>query len=276
MSAASSPQFTGLPGTHSLPCPNRDCHLRFSSFDDLYEHYDGFHPLSIILPDKAKQYKCPFCSKRYTTERYMRGHTNKHKPKLPGSAESQDQEALFRESRIAMEREQRSQAPTTNENTPNHNSEHENQGSEAQASCIATSHQNITHQNTTYQIITPQDPDSLSSAQPNPTSTTANQQRATESTPDHRPMCQNQVNSTQANFTAQRKRRGSQLLAPRAEKTQKSRDSTPHHKVILDEMVSIKGGDLILPITQTIRKAHPSNHASAHYLLTAYGRPWGL
>ncbi len=220
MSVASSPQLAGLPDTHSLSCPDRDCQLEFSNFGDLYEHYDGFHPLFIKLPGKIKQYKCPFCSKTYKTERYMRGHTNTHISKLPGSAE--DQDALFLQSRIAMARKQRSQAPTTNENTPNHNSQHESQGSEAQASST---------------IITQQTPD--------PT------------------------NSTQPTFTAQRKRKGSPLLTPPAKK------ATPH-KVILDEMAVTEEGDLILPITQTVRKMYPGNHASSYYSSTAHGRPWAL
>ncbi len=154
ISAASSPQLAEPPGTHSLLCPDRDCQLEFSNFGDLYKHYDGFHPLSIKLPGKIKQYKCPFCSKTYKIERYMRGHTNTHIPKPPGSAE--DQDALLLQSRILMTRKQRSQAPTTNKSTPNHNSQNESQGSETQASSTIITQQTPNPTNSTQPTFTAQ------------------------------------------------------------------------------------------------------------------------
>lgn len=301
MSAGSSPQLAEssqlaeLSSTHSLPCPDPDCQLHFSNAGDLYGNYDGFHPLFIFLPGRAKQYKCSFCPKTYVSERRMRGHTNTHKPKCPGSAESRDQLALILQSHVAMADKQRSQAQTTTKNTTHYNPEHEDQGNEEQASYTTTQ----------------QDPGSLSSAQPKSTPAMADKQHSqaqttTENTLHHNPEHEDKgskeqasyttttqqdpdsVNSTQPNSTtrklsaAQKKSRGSQLLAPVAEKAQRSRNLTTH-KVIFDEMAVTEEGDLIdIGLTQStqpaqaVRKMYRGNHATSHCSSAALGRPWEL
>lgn len=66
-----------------LRCPHRTCERIFSTSDQVYAHYDGLHPLSIISPNKLRLFKCPFCPKTYQMERYMRPHQRRaHGPNL--------------------------------------------------------------------------------------------------------------------------------------------------------------------------------------------------
>lgn len=86
-------------------CPDPGCQATFSDFDTLYEHYVGSHPLCIVYRGHPKPFKCPFCLKRYQHDRFIPGHVRAHKPKSlktlgPGVAE--DQEALIRQSHVAM------------------------------------------------------------------------------------------------------------------------------------------------------------------------------
>lgn len=86
-------------------CPDPGCQLIFPDFDKLYEHYVGSHPLCLVYPGHPKPFKCPFCSKRYQHDRFIPGHVRTHKPKYsnaPGTGDAEDQEALIRESHVAM------------------------------------------------------------------------------------------------------------------------------------------------------------------------------
>ena len=88
-------------------CPYPGCGLVCPDMHTLFEHCDGFHPLSIYQPENAKPYKCPFCAKRYLKERYMRAHQNSSpRPNrwapTVDYGPSLDQEALFRVSRQSI------------------------------------------------------------------------------------------------------------------------------------------------------------------------------
>lgn len=86
-------------------CPDPRCELTFLDFDTLYEHYVGLHTLCIVYRGHPKPFKCPFCSKRYQHDRFLPGHVRTHKPKSPNSpgiGEAEDQEALIRQSHVAM------------------------------------------------------------------------------------------------------------------------------------------------------------------------------
>lgn len=86
-------------------CPDPGCQLTFPDFETLYEHYVGLHPLYIVYRGQSKPFKCPFCSKRYQYDRFVPGHVRTHKPKSlnkPGIRDAEDQEALIRQSRVAM------------------------------------------------------------------------------------------------------------------------------------------------------------------------------
>ena len=86
-------------------CPDPGCQSAFLDFDTLYEHYVGLHPLCIVNLGHPKPFKCPFCSKRYQHERFIPGHVRTHKPKpldWPGTGDAENQEALFRRSRVAV------------------------------------------------------------------------------------------------------------------------------------------------------------------------------
>lgn len=86
-------------------CPDPGCQLTFPNFDTLYEHYVELHPLCIVYPGHPKPFKCPFCSKRYQHDRFIPGHVRTHKPKylvVQGIGDAEDQEALIRESHVAM------------------------------------------------------------------------------------------------------------------------------------------------------------------------------
>ena len=86
-------------------CPDPGCQLTFPNFDSLYQHYVALHPLCIVYPGHPKPFKCPFCSKRYQHDRFLPGHVRTHKPKnliAPGIGDAEDQEALIRESHVAM------------------------------------------------------------------------------------------------------------------------------------------------------------------------------
>ncbi|CAF9929448.1 MAG: hypothetical protein ALECFALPRED_004326 [Alectoria fallacina] len=89
----------------SVSCPDPGCQLTLPDFDSLYEHYVALHPLSIVYRGHPKPFKCPFCSKRYQHDRFVPGHVRTHKRKysiVPGTGDAEDQEALFRQSQIAM------------------------------------------------------------------------------------------------------------------------------------------------------------------------------
>ena len=98
----------------SNSCPDPGCQFTFLDFDTLYEHYVGTHPLCIVYQGHTKPFKCPFCSKRYQHDRFIPGHVRTHKPRpLDGSGigDAEDQQALIRQSRIAMaNRESKSRA----------------------------------------------------------------------------------------------------------------------------------------------------------------------
>ena len=86
-------------------CPDPGCQLTFPDFDTLYEHYVGLHPLYIVYRDHPKPFKCPFCPKRYQYDRFIPGHVRTHRPKSlnsPGASDAEDQEALIRQSQVAM------------------------------------------------------------------------------------------------------------------------------------------------------------------------------
>ena len=86
-------------------CPDPDCQLTFSDFDQLYEHYVASHPLFVLHQDPSKPFKCPFCSKRYQHHRFILGHIKRHKPKPLidyGTGGVEHQESLIQQSRIAM------------------------------------------------------------------------------------------------------------------------------------------------------------------------------
>lgn len=86
-------------------CPDPGCQLTFPNFDTLYEHYVRLHPLYVEYRGHPKPFKCPFCPKRYQYDRFIPGHVRTHKSKSsnnPGPGDAEDQEALFRQSKIDM------------------------------------------------------------------------------------------------------------------------------------------------------------------------------
>ena len=86
-------------------CPDPGCQLTFPNFDTLYEHYVRLHPLYIEYRGHPKPFKCPFCPKRYQYDRFIPGHVRTHRSKSsnnPGPGDAEDQEALFRQSQVAM------------------------------------------------------------------------------------------------------------------------------------------------------------------------------
>ncbi len=111
----------------SNSCPDPGCQFTFLDFDALYEHYVGTHPLCIVYRGHPKPFKCPFCSKRYQHERFIPGHVRSHKPRpLDGSGigDAEDQQALIRQSRIAMANRE-SQLRAEARAQSNHTSSHE-------------------------------------------------------------------------------------------------------------------------------------------------------
>lgn len=110
--ASSSPNTEPSLSDRELRCPDHDCPLTFSDFDGVYEHYTRRHPLCTFLPGRSKPFKCPFCSKRYKMERFVRPHVNTHRPKRRGSAVTPDQSALILQSHVAVADQQRSEART--------------------------------------------------------------------------------------------------------------------------------------------------------------------
>ncbi len=97
-------------------CPDPGCHLTFLTFDTLYEHYVSSHPLCLLYNGHSKPFKCPFCPKRYQHERFVAGHIRTHKPKPLGNlgiGETEDQEALIRQSRVAMAKRESQLSPTS-------------------------------------------------------------------------------------------------------------------------------------------------------------------
>ncbi|CAF9927185.1 hypothetical protein IMSHALPRED_007147 [Imshaugia aleurites] len=104
-------------------CPDPGCQLSFPDFDKLYEHYVASHPLCIVYRGHSKPFKCPFCHKRYQHDRFVPGHVRSHKPKslkAPGMEDAKVQEALIRQSHIALanrESQLRTEAPAKAEQT---------------------------------------------------------------------------------------------------------------------------------------------------------------
>ena len=87
-------------------CPHIGCGQVFADQALLFAHYDGLHPLSIFLPGKKNPYKCPFCPKRYSTERFMPAHQRKDHSSTEGTSgkDTDSQEALIRQSHESMAR----------------------------------------------------------------------------------------------------------------------------------------------------------------------------
>lgn len=104
--AASGQSIVNRRGSvQSGSCPDPGCQLTFPDFDTLYEHYVGLHPLYLVYRGHPKPFKCPFCPKRYQYDRFIPGHVRTHRPKSlnsPGAGDAEDQEALIRQSQVAM------------------------------------------------------------------------------------------------------------------------------------------------------------------------------
>ena len=81
-------------------CPHLGCGRIFPDQASLFLHYNGLHPLSIFLPGKKAAYKCPFCSKKYNSERYMPAHQRREHSTNEGlsSDDEKGQEALIQQS----------------------------------------------------------------------------------------------------------------------------------------------------------------------------------
>lgn len=47
----------------SRTCPHRGCGKVFPDQASCFAHYDGLHPLSVLLPGKKTPYKCPFAQR---------------------------------------------------------------------------------------------------------------------------------------------------------------------------------------------------------------------
>ena len=88
--------------TARFPCPFPACGENFQYYRTLLEHYDGLHPLYLYQEGKKAPYKCPFCAKRYTNERYTAPHVRSHLANrwAPNALERDfDQSPLIGESR---------------------------------------------------------------------------------------------------------------------------------------------------------------------------------
>ena len=99
----------------SRTCPDSECGQVFPDQASLFVHYHGNHPLSIFTPDKKNPYKCPFCGKTYSSERYMPGHQRRDHStnEGPSDGSSHSQVALIRQSHESMAR----RAPQMTENS---------------------------------------------------------------------------------------------------------------------------------------------------------------
>ena len=98
----------GNPDTSRLfQCPWPGCHRTFPANATLFDHYDAEHPLSLYQPNTPKPYRCPFCSKGYTREKYMKAHqSSSHRPSRWAESEADgstsDQQALIQQSHVSM------------------------------------------------------------------------------------------------------------------------------------------------------------------------------
>ena len=98
----------GVPDTSRLfKCPWPGCQRAFPANAALFEHYDAEHPLSLYQPNTPKPYRCPFCSKGYTREKYMKAHqSSSHRPNRWANADADgstsDQQALIQQSHMSM------------------------------------------------------------------------------------------------------------------------------------------------------------------------------
>lgn len=98
----------GNPDTSRLfQCPWPGCQRAFPANAALFDHYDAEHPLSVYQPNTPKPYRCPFCSKGYTREKYMKAHqSSSHRPsrwaKSDADGSTLDQQALIQQSHVSM------------------------------------------------------------------------------------------------------------------------------------------------------------------------------
>lgn len=105
-----NPPENGNPDTSRLfKCPWPGCRRAFPDNAVLFDHYDAEHPLSLYQPNTPKPYKCPFCSKGYTREKYMKAHqSSSHRPSRWATSEADgstsDQQALIQQSHVSMAR----------------------------------------------------------------------------------------------------------------------------------------------------------------------------
>ncbi len=106
----SSPPEDGNPDTSRLfECPWPGCRRGFPDNAALFDHYDAEHPLSLYQPNTPKPYKCPFCSKGYTREKYMKSHqSSSHRPSRWATSNADgsfsDQQSLIQQSHVSMAR----------------------------------------------------------------------------------------------------------------------------------------------------------------------------
>ena len=105
--SANHPEI-GDPDTSRLfKCPWPGCQCAFPANAALFDHYDAEHPLSLYQPNTPKPYRCPFCSKGYTREKYMKAHqSSSHRPnrwaKSDADGSTSDQQALIQQSHVSM------------------------------------------------------------------------------------------------------------------------------------------------------------------------------
>ena len=127
-----NPPENGNPDTSRLfKCPWPGCQRAFPDNAVLFDHYDAEHPLSLYQPNTSKPFRCPFCSKGYTREKYMRAHqSSSHRPSRWATSDADgpnsDQQALIQQSRVSMARrisQARSGAPQNTEDTSSESEE---------------------------------------------------------------------------------------------------------------------------------------------------------
>ena len=126
-----TPEY-GNPDTSRLfKCPWPGCRRAFPDNAVLFDHYDAEHPLSLYQPNTPKPYRCPFCSKGYTREKYMKSHqSSSHRPSRWAASDADssasNQQALIQQSRVSMARrasEARSRDPTSTEDSSSESEE---------------------------------------------------------------------------------------------------------------------------------------------------------
>ena len=102
------PPENGNPDTsRHFECPWPGCRRAFQDNAALFNHYDAEHPLSLYQPNTSKPYKCPFCSKGYTREKYIRAHqSSSHRPSRWATSDADcstsDQQALIKQSHVSI------------------------------------------------------------------------------------------------------------------------------------------------------------------------------